>query len=292
MPTHRGRSTGLHGLVDPQGPGVRRRLHKPFSATRGHAASALIALAVVALLPAAAHAWQINELQYQYGELDIIDPLGGGTQGTHILTTQHASGWTYGDNFFFADFSHARDTGEDVYLEAYAALRASKLTGRDFSFGPIADLGPVMGINYGKVPKVRKFLPGLRLNWAMPGFTFLNTDLTAYIDDSAGVAKGGAPKETNSFMVDVSWALPLVFGRHRFSIEGHIEYIDGRYNEFGERVSGHVLGQPQFRYDLGNTLADTPNKVFVGMEYQFWINKLGDAGTDEHAPQLLLVWRL
>lgn len=259
-----------------------------------HCARLLVSsiLMVGLLWPTQALAWQINELQYQHGELDIIDPLGGGTQTTHILTVQHASGWAFGDNFFFADFSRARDTGDDVYLEGYAALRGSKLFDADLSFGPIADLGPVMGVNYGKVPKVRKYLPGIRLNWSIPGLTFLNTDFTAYLDDSAGLADGGAPAETNSFMVDVSWAWPLVFGRHRFSIEGHVEYIDGRRNEFGDRVERHVLGQPQFRYDIGNTLTHTPDTVFIGLEYQFWINKLGDAGTDEHAPQLLLVWRL
>ena len=31
-------------------------------------------------------------------------------------------------------------------------------------------------------------------------------------------------------------------------------------------------------------------RVAMGVEYQFWMNKLGDGSTDENAVQALLVW--
>ena len=80
---------------------------------------------------------------------------------------------------------------------------------------------------------VLKFLPGIRLSWNIPGFAFLNTDFTAYIDANEGVSGGGAPKEDDSFMIDVNWAYPIEIGGQKFSIEGHAEYIDSRDNEFG-----------------------------------------------------------
>ncbi len=69
-----------------------------------------------------------------------------------------------------------------------------------------------------------KYLPGLRVSWDLPWFLFLNTDLTAYLDDNAGLAAGGAPETGNSFMFDVSWAFPFEVGGQSLSVAGHAEY--------------------------------------------------------------------
>ncbi len=64
-----------------------------------------------------------------------------------------------------------------------------------------------------------------------------------------------------------------------------MEYVAGRENEFGGRVESWILAQPQLRWN--------PNdRISVGIEYQFWMNKLGDAATDESALQALFVWKL
>ena len=173
----------------------------------------------------------------------------------------------------------------------YANFSAEKIFGKKIEFGTITDIGLLMGFNYDKEAKVRKYLPGIRLAWELPGFQFLNTDFTAYIDDNRGVNTKGAPKEDDSFMLDVNWAYPFAIGNHNFSIEGHVEYIGERDNEFDEEVSWHILGQPQFRYDLGKALYGKPDHMFVGIEWQWWINKLGDRNTDENTLQLLMVGR-
>ena len=157
--------------------------------------------------------------------------------------------------------------------------------------GLISDVGIIAGINYAADANFRKWLPGVRLSWELPGFAFFNTDFTAYLDDNAGFASGGAPAETDSFMIDINWALPLSIGKHDFSIEGHAEFISACTNEFGNEVSCWILAQPQFRYDLRKTLFDSPKQLFVGIEWQIWPNKLGDNVTDESAVQALAVWR-
>jgi hypothetical protein len=98
------------------------------------------------------------------------------------------------------------------------------------------------------------------------------------------------PKEDDSFYIDVNWAYPFKIKSHSFSIEGHAEYIGERTDETGASVSEWFLAQPQFRYYI-NGLTDIPERVFIGIEWQYWINKLGDAETDENAAQLLLGWR-
>ena len=52
-----------------------------------------------------------------------------------------------------------------------------------------------------------------------------------------------------------------------------------------------ILAQPQIRWDAGKTLFNTENKFHLGVELQYWKNKLGTQ-TDEKAVQLLAVWQL
>ena len=252
-------------------------------------------LVALVLLPAGAMAltWSTTELHYQGGRLDA--PFGASAVPTHVITLQHASGWALGENFLFVDnLRDGRRDGfndNDFYGEAYTSLSLSRVTGRDIAAGPLVDIGPIAGINYGVDAKVVKYLPGIRLSWSVPGLTFLHTDITAYIDDSAGVAEGGVPREGDGFMVDVNGKWPFTVGGQRFSIEGHAEYISTRSVATGGSAPPWVLAQPQFRYDLGAGLGREPGRMFIGVEWQVWINKLGDADTDENAPQALAVWR-
>jgi hypothetical protein len=102
--------------------------------------------------------------------------------------------------------------------------------------------------------------------------------------------QGGAPKESDSFYIDLNWGYPISFGSHLFSVEGHAEYIGDRTNEFGKPVSHWYFSQIQFRYYLNGT-SQTTEHAFLGAEWQIWVNKLGDPDTDENALQLLLGWR-
>ncbi|MDT8310193.1 MAG: nucleoside-binding protein [Methylophaga sp.] len=253
-------------------------------------------LAVCLCLPAASYAfdWSVTELHYQRGPIKSPGFLGGKRSQTDILTLQHASGWQYGENFFFADFlNDNRKDGfndADLYMEYYGALSLSKMSVQDVAFGSVRDVSLLGGINYARDGRVLKYLPGLRLSWQVPGFKFLNTDITAYIDDSRGLDDGRAPKESDSYMIDMNWSWPFRIGQQRFSVEGHIEYIGSRHNELGLPVRHWILAQPQFRWDAGYALFNKADKFFAGIEYQWWQNKLG-ADEDEHTVQALADWR-
>lgn len=256
---------------------------------------ALLLTAICLASPSAAAAalWTSTELHLQHGRLDAPGFAGGATETTTILTFQHASGWQYADLFLFVDrIDDSSGDGfndHDNYGELYVGFPLARILGRSIESGPIRDVGPVLGLNIADDAKVRKLLPGVRLYWNAPGFAFLTTDITAYIDDSRGVAHGGAPKESDSWMFDVAWAYPFDIGAQSFSIEGHAEYIDGRRNEFGGAVSSWVLAQPQFRWDAGKAFFGQAGRFYLGIEWQYWRNKLGDPGTDESAVQGLAV---
>ena len=242
--------------------------------------------------------WSKTELLYQQGKLLAPSFAGGGKHATTVITLQHASGWTYGDNFFFVD--HLNDDNSDgfddseFYGEIYLHLSATKIFDIKIPVDLVKDVGMVLGVNASADANVIKYLPGIRISWDLPGFAFLNSDITAYIDNSDGiqVGKANAPSEDNSFMIDVSFGYPFSIGEYDFSIEGHMEYINERENEFGETVHSWFLAQPQLRLDLGKALGNKKETVFAGIKWQYWQNKLGDKTADESVIMALLVWRL
>lgn len=236
---------------------------------------------------AVADSWSTNEVHYQVGSL--LNPFTDQKHTTNIFTLQHASGWKYGDNFFFIDYiDDVKGDGfndTDVYGELYLNFSLGKITGYDFSWGALNDVGLVAGLNASKDANSRKYLPGVKLSWDVPGFKYFNTLITAYIDDSDS-------QQTDSYMFDVSWDYPFEIGDQSFSVGGHAEYIGSRDNspDNGIDVEAHILAQPQFRWDVGKAILGTENKVFAGIEYQYWNNKLGTKN-DESAVQGLLVLR-
>ena len=227
-----------------------------------------IAFMVILINPAEGADWSVNELHYQRGRLLAPSFSGGGEADTDILTFQHASGWTYGDTFYFIDYlqdtNHDGFNDADFYGEVYFNLSVGKILRQDVALGPVRDVGIILGFNAGADANVQKLLPGIRLSWGIPGFIFLNTDITAYIDRNIGVSSGGAPKESDSYMVDINWAFPFSVIGSNFSIEGHIEYIVERTNEFDSTVESWILAQPQFRYDVGADLFGAKDRLFLG----------------------------
>ena len=230
--------------------------------------------------------WSNTEIQLQVGNLDVPSFAGGGSADHVIYTLQHASGWKYGDNFFFVDVLDSDRPGFqdfDLYSELYANFSLGKISGQAIGAGPVSDVGLLVGFNWAADANVRKYVAGIRLALDLEGFAFANLSLGALIDDNEGIASGGAPADDTTVLVDFAFARPFKIGEATFSIEGHIEYVGERTNELGGTVKSWILAQPQLQWHLNDRIA-------LGIEYQFWMNKLGDAATDESAVQALLVW--
>ncbi len=250
--------------------------------------AAALCFAGMGLTPALAADWSTTEFQFTYGELD--NAFTPESIDTFVWTLQHASGWKYGDNFFFVDLISPQGGDLDAYAEAYINLSLTKITEADLTFGPINDIGVLGGYNFAAEADVQVYLPGIRLAWDIPGFAFANTDFMAYLTDNSG-GEGNAPKEGNSWMVDFNFATKqLVLGPTKWNLEGHVEYVGARSGEFGD-VKEWILAQPQIRLDLGELIGLESNQLFAGVEGQFWMNKLG-SDHDESAAHALLVWRL
>ena len=264
--------------------------------------SAALAAVTTTLMSTSASAeiWGNTEVQLQaLGELERVGT--GGTADTTIITFQHAGGWEYGDNFFFVDHSqysgkNGYNDSAEMYGEWYSNFSLGAITGSEIKFGPVKDIGVIAGFNWAPEVDSWWFLPGVRFDLDLPGFAFAHLDITAYQHQSGGSADSAAftvIDEDNSYMIDFNWAYPFKIGSTSWSLEGHIEYIDGRdqVTNFGSgELESHILAQPQLRFDLGEAMGNEAGNLFVGIEYQYWKNKLGEDGTDENEVQLLAVW--
>ena len=248
----------------------------------------LLALpALLAAAPGHGFQWSNTELQLQVGNLDIPVFAGGGDDLHLVYTFQHANGWKYGDNFVFVDVIDAQRSGFqdfDIYGEWYSNFSLGKITGNEVGAGIVSDIGIITTLQRADDAKIQKYGAGIRLSLDLPGFAFANFDTLALFDASKGVDSGGAPKEGDSMLMDFNFGRPFKIGESSFSIEGHIEYRSGPKNEFGQKAKSWILAQPQLRWH-------PTERIAVGIEYQFWLNKLGEGATDESAVQALLVWK-
>ena len=243
--------------------------------------------------------YSVTEFQTNYGVLDVPQfartaEAPGPKSKNVTFTIEHSDGWRYGDNYFFVDLNqgqHPVFNDWDIYLEVYNNFSLSKITGKNWSWGIIRDVGLIYGFNYAKDAKLRKHLPGIRLSLDLPGFAFANLDSHLYIDDTRGVAKGGAPKQGDSFMIDFNWGYPFQLWGQDIQFNGHIEYIEGRNDSFGNRLSWHILTQQHIRWDVGKAWFDWPEKLWAGFEMSIYVNKIGDRSIKEWAPQSLLIYR-
>ena len=258
---------------------------------RAFSAYLVPALLVAATSPFAASA-QL-EFHFQYGRL--VNPFADSQHGTPIVTIQHAAQWRLGDTFFFLDYL---DDGVDdglndrtFYGEWYPTLSLGKLANRKVGVGRLRDFSVIAGFAVETDANVLKYLPGVRASWDVPGFYFVNTDFMMAVDASDGVAKDGAPSTGNGFVADVNWGAGFSTGSQALRFSGHAEYSTAVDNELGEEVRGWILAQPQLAWDLSKVAGGDGNKLFVGVEYQYWRNKLG-ADVTENVLQLLVIWAL
>lgn len=254
---------------------------------------------------ASAELWSNTEVHLQaFGELERAGT--GGTADTTIITFQHAGGWEYGDNFLFIDHSRYSvnndanfpvEDSSEFYGEWYSNFSLGAMTGNDLSFGLVKDIGIVAGTNFAPEVDSLWLLPGVRFSLDLPGFAFAQIDVTSYIHQGGGSASSPVftvVDEDSSFMIDFAWAYPFKIGSTSWTVEGHLEYIDGREqtnNSGTTELESWILFQPQIRLDLGEALGHKAGHLFVGLEYQYWKNRLGEDGTDDNTAQFLAVWR-
>jgi nucleoside-specific outer membrane channel protein Tsx len=216
--------------------------------------------------------WSTTSAQYLIGD-GFRQPAAPGkdiTQAT--LTFEHASGYKYGDNFFFIDVEEVNKTTPTNYLEYETRLSSSKIFDIKYD-GFVKDILLAGQVNQASnLQKV--FLYGLGFNLNLPKFNFFAANLFVRDDKSY---------DGTSYQITLAWSVNFKFGVE-LEFAGFFDYA----TEEGEDTSiseTNIITQPQLFWVM--------NKQFsIGIEYHYWKNKYGIDGLDEKVPQLIAKWTL
>jgi nucleoside-specific outer membrane channel protein Tsx len=244
----------------------------------------------IILCPAGfAHAfeWTDNEVHLLYGT-GFREPAAAKYLSREILTFQHINGYKYGKNYLFIDtiFTQAGDPDSTkLYGEGYTYLSLSKLTDMKIPDGIFKDFNLAGGINTGSESGGSKplvYLYGISMELSLPQFAFFSIDIL--VNDAREPESG----KGISWQITPVWAMPFKIGDINLSFVGFFDIITSKDG----RTKQTILAQPQLRWDLGRHFDLKDNKLFVGIEYQYWENKYGIEGLNESFPQVMVVWKI
>lgn len=226
----------------------------------------------VFIVPCLAQAQSL--LEWQSANIQILRGAGyelsdDRTQTT--LTFEYANGWTYGDTFFYLDWTP--DQPEETNAELSPRLSLGKITGRDLSFGPVKDV--LLSATWEKAVDFDAYLYGAALDLDVPGFAFFQANLYRR-DDPDTPGKG--------WQATFVWSRPFQIGGRDFTFGGFADYANY------EGGSTNLFTQPQILMDVGDLAGVGKARAYAGIEWRYWHNKFGVDGVNESAPQAVFKW--
>ena len=218
-------------------------------------------------VPAHAELWGNTAAEFLYGSGYERTPEDQG-----ILTIKHAGGWKTGDTFFFVDFASIdNETDTFTHAEWQGRLSLYRTFGSGSSDGFLKDvyLNAQIDLDNNPFTDKRTDMFGIGLDFKVPGFRFFKVNIHHRDDPTI---------EGTSEQITLVWNKGFKIGEANFSFEGFLDYT----TEEGDGVA-NILTQPVLMYH--------PTKhVGVGIEYQYWQDRLGIEGVDESVAQAIFRW--
>jgi nucleoside-specific outer membrane channel protein Tsx len=277
---------GAQGTDDMARGAVKARAAKT---VRRVAPVALAASLLFAASPAVAGGFTAADIQFLYGK-DDGDFGGTGPSGNEAFpmwTFEVANGWTYGDNFFFVDwtngptFDTAKTSAVAAYGELHNRLSYSKISGSQIALGPISDFllaGEVDFLADPRFPASPTYCYGLGVDFKIPGFAYAFVNF--FVRDELTT-------EGVSFQINPVWMVPFSFGGLKGNFNGWIDVMTGE----GDNQEMWWQAQPTLLVDVGNFWG-APGKLLVGCEYEYFSDFLGIGVGDVNHPQFVAQWNL
>lgn len=225
--------------------------------------------------------WQDTSITGLYGGKFEVDPSDQAT-----VTLEHASDWSFGDVYMFLDgtrFSHGDRNGkgdrDQYYGEATVRLSIDKLTGTDSHFSIFQqDLVIFEDILFAASYErgsdrdaTESILLGLGFDFDLSAFSLIGLNKLKYFQVNVYARNDVHSDDTGfeDYQITVVTALPFQIGKAKFLADGYIDYVFGK----GPQHANFHLN-PQIKLDLGNFYGN-PDKLFVGVEIDYWRNKYG-----------------
>jgi nucleoside-specific outer membrane channel protein Tsx len=273
----------INHLIQPNNNYNEGNKMKYLNVNNHHLFRILIGLITSASISTNAANWSNTEIMLLKGNDYHLGSQAPGTHSATTTTIQHASGWEYGDNYFYFDLTKEANTdsgNSDIFGEYYTRLSYGKISGSGMSDGFIKDTLFIAGVNYGTNFRVNTFGVGFDLN--IPGFDWARFDIQTY-----KIAQGQVGATEATYQFTPSWSIPFEIGGAKFDFTGFIDII----GDTGGNTATQILTQPQIRLDVGNFFGK-PNVFYAGIEYSYWKNKFGVNGIDDHVPQLMVLYKM
>ncbi len=239
------------------------------------------------------------------GSVDCFnDDFNGGGNRT-VFSIKAFQAWEYGTMFLYYDITgpwngansqtgDEQDTANErggffggITTTVSAKKIGEKIAGREFNWGPIADLE----VKY-EMEHVAKFgmLNYYGLQWSLkqPFFDFVSVT-TVIRDDS--VFKG------IDFQLGAAWQKSFALGSQDFIFGGFFSWGllgegEGVGNFEGFQGQPFFLTQPQLLWDFGKPIGFTPGKLYAGFEYQLAFNRYLIVGKTENVLQGMIRWNI
>lgn len=209
--------------------------------------------------------WHSTNVQLLYG---TGYKFAEDTQQTTV-TFEHMNDWKYGDNFIFVDNFIGHPEGATG--EFSPRLSLGKMTGEDFSFGPVKDV--LISATWEKARRFDAYLIGGGIDLDVPGFDYLQANLYSRNNpDAAG----------HGWQTTWVWGTSFNALGQDFRFDGYFDYADY------EEGTKNFYTQPQLLVDLASLLGVEGGKAYAGVEWLYWHNKFGIDGVTDSVPQAMV----
>jgi hypothetical protein len=256
---------------------------------------AVLSMGLIACTICSSHAadWSNTSIAYRTGSR-FAEPFNSKDIRKDVLQFTHASGYTYGNNFFNLDVllsdktdpssKGASSGAQEFYVVYRHTLEWGKLRGKPLQFGPVRDAGLTLGFDLntkndaGYNSKKRMLVAGPTFALDVTGL--LNVGVYALWESNAPYSSFtgvGTPRyryDTHP-MLGAVWALPI--GATGWSFEGFANVIAAKgSNEFGRGTKPETNIDMQLMFDIGALAGAKPKRFRAGLAYQYWRNKFGN----------------
>ncbi len=182
-----------------------------------------------------------------------------------VMTLEHSSGFSWGDNFFFLDRLWGENGNHSTYFEL-----SPRFNLRDYENAWLKGIKLATTWEHGK--HFDHKLIGLGTNFKVPGFNFVGLNLYRRFND-------GNP---DAWQSTLNWRRPFAIGKQQWVYDGFIDWTSR-----SQAQASSFNFTSQLKWNIAPLLG-LSKPFYLGSEIIYWNNKFGIADINERNLNLLI----